>query len=205
MGRTFMMNKTGRAKACVRKSEAGFTLIETVVAMLILTIGLLAVAGAISYSIAASNMSRNVTSAKLLVTSILEQMQTLRNTKQLAYKQIANTGAVDNTGLTTPFAGFSTGFNKVSTSPGADGIFGSCDDFSTAIGADNVWCTADDNKNTALARPGYEYRIVITPFTTTPDLKKVEVTIRYPGQNGAIHELVGVSYINNNSGTNHVN
>jgi type IV pilus modification protein PilV len=200
-----MMNKTGRGKDRSRPSEAGFTLIETVIAMLILTIGLLGVAGAISYSIAASNMSRNVTSAKLLVTSILEQMQTLRNTKQLAYKQIANTGSVDNSGLTTTFAGFATGFNPVSTSPGADGIYGSCDDFSTAIGADNLWCTADDTKNNALARPGFEYRIVITPFTTTPDLKKITVTIRYPGQNGAIHQLDGVSYLNNNAGTNQIN
>ena len=205
MGRTYMKNRIARAEQRLRQSEAGFTLIETVVAMLILTVGLLAVAGAISYSITASNMSRNVTSAKLLVNSILEQMQTLRNTKQLAFKQIENAGSVDNTDMTTPFAGFATGFNKISTSPGADGIFGSCDDFSTVIGADNLWCTADDTKNDALARPGYEYKIAITTFATAPNLKKIAVTIRYPGQNGAIHELVGVSYLNNNAGTNHVN
>jgi type IV pilus modification protein PilV len=205
MGRTYMMNRIGSTKESVRQAEAGFTLIETVVAMLILTFGLLAVAGAISYSINASYMSRNVTSAKMIVASILEQMQTLRNTKQLAYKQFANTGAVNNTGLTTPFNGFSTGFNKVSSSPGPDGIFGTCDDFSTAIGADNKWCTSDDTTDSTLARPGYEYRIIISEFATTPNLKKVEVTIHFPGQNGAMHELVGVSYLNNNAGTNQVN
>ncbi|MGB7926131.1 MAG: prepilin-type N-terminal cleavage/methylation domain-containing protein [Pyrinomonadaceae bacterium] len=200
-----MTNKIGRAKDGERRTQAGFTLIETVIAMLVLTFGLLAVAGAISYSISASYMSRNVTSAKLIVASILEQMQTLRNTQQLAFKQIANTGAVDNTGLTTSFTGFSTDFNPVSSSPGPDGVFGTCDDISTAKGADNKWCTGDDTKDQTLLRPGYEYRIVITTFATTPNLKKIEVTIRYAGQNGATYELVGVSYLNNNSGTNHVN
>jgi Tfp pilus assembly protein PilV len=205
MRRTYMTNRPGRAKDGVRQAEAGFTIIEMCIAMLILTFGLLAVAGAISYSISTSYMSRNVTNAKLIVSSILEQMQTLKNTQQLAFKQIANVGAVDNKDMTTAFNGFPTGFNPVSSSPGPDGIFGSCDDLSTAKGADGKWCTGDDTKNTALARAGFEYRILISNFATTPNLKKVEVTIRYAGQNGATYELVGVSYLNNDAGTTHVN
>jgi type IV pilus modification protein PilV len=200
-----MMNRTGHARDGRGQTEAGFTMIEMCIAMLILTFGLLAVAGAISYSISASYMSRNVTSAKLIAASILEQMQTLKNTQQLAYKQIANVGAVDNTDMTTPFNGFPTGFNAVSSTPGPDGIFGSCDDFSTAKGADGKWCTSDDTKDTSLARAGYQYQIAITGFATTPNLKKVTVTIRYTGQNGHQYDLVAVSYLNNDAGTNHIN
>src|SRR2546426_6764679 len=66
-----------------QSSQGGFTLLEMVVAMVVLTIGLLGVAQAISYALMASNRGRGVTNSKMLVVSALEQMETLRNTGQL--------------------------------------------------------------------------------------------------------------------------
>jgi len=45
-------------------AESGVTLLEMVIALLILTVGLLSVAGAISYSLAVSNRGRGITNAK---------------------------------------------------------------------------------------------------------------------------------------------
>src|SRR5713226_8567659 len=123
---TNMLNSKSRSSALREhlRSEAGVTILEMVVAMLILTVGLLGLAAAIGYAVTVSNKGRNLTNSKLLVVSVLEQMETLRNTQELTFGQIANVGQVDNTGAPNPFAGFPTGFQPLSINPGPDGIFG---------------------------------------------------------------------------------
>src|SRR5437870_2634913 len=101
-----MMNKKSRKHSF----ESGVTILEMVVAMLLLTIGLLGLAASIGFAVTVSNRGRNLTNTKLLVVSLLEQMETLRNTQELTFDQIANVGSVDNTGATRNFAGFPTGF-----------------------------------------------------------------------------------------------
>src|SRR5438876_6155711 len=108
-------------RAALRKhlrSDAGVTILEMVVAMLLLTIGLLGLAAAIGYAVTVSNKGRNLTNSKLLVVSLLEQMETLRNTQELTFGQIANAGAVDNTNATRNFSGFPVGFAPLSINPG---------------------------------------------------------------------------------------
>src|SRR5438128_11540203 len=88
-------------------SESGVTILEMVVAMLVLTVGLLGLAASIGYAVNVSNKGRNITNTKLLVVSCLEQMETLRNTQQLTFAQIANVG---DPGLGTGnFGGFPAG------------------------------------------------------------------------------------------------
>lgn len=166
------------------QSEAGFTLMETVVAMAILLIGLISVAAAITYALVANNMSRNVTTGKLMIMSVLEQIETLRNTRQLTFGQIANVGQVDNTGALVNFAGFPDDFRPVSINPGPDGIYGTVDD-------------PTDANNTV---PNYFRRVRITPLSS--NLKKVQVTLRFPGNNGQMQELTGTSYLNNDARSN---
>src|SRR5262245_51187773 len=89
-----------------RNYETGVTILEMALALLMLTVGLLALAGSIGYAVTVSNKGRNITNAKLLVVSLLEQMETLRNTEQLTFGQIANAGAVDNTDASRNFSGF---------------------------------------------------------------------------------------------------
>lgn len=180
-------------------SEAGFTLIEMVMAMLIMLIGLLALAATIAFALAVSNKGRSVTNTKLLVVSILEQMETLRNTKQLTYGQISNAGQVDDTGATESFPGFPNDFREISVNPGPDGIFGTTDDFVDA-GPDATYGTQDDFINTSLARPGYTRQILITPLSD--NLKKIQVTMRYPRQGGGVDSIVGISYLNNDAHSN---
>lgn len=180
-------------------SQAGFTLLEMVVAMLIMLIALLALAATIAFALAVSNKGRTVTNTKLLVVSILEQMETLRNTKQLTYGQISNTGHVDNTGATDSFAGFPTDFIQISVNPGPDGIFGTTDDLVDA-GPDAVYGTNDDYLNPSLARRNYTRQILITPLSD--NLKKIQVTLRYPRPDGGFDSIEGISYLNNDAHSN---
>jgi type II secretory pathway pseudopilin PulG len=180
-------------------SEDGFTLLEMVVAMIVMMVGLLALAQTIGFALVMSNEGRNVTNTKLLVVGVLEQMETLRNTKQLTFGQIANSGSVDNSGATQSFAGFPNDFRPVSSNPGPDGIFGTTDDLIDA-GSDGVYSTRDDFTNPALARPNYTRQILITSLST--NLKKVQVTLKSPGANGKTDTTVGVSYLNNDANSN---
>ncbi len=194
------MRTSNRPRASTHTSDSGFSLLEIVVAATILMVGLLAVASSIGYAMVAGNHGRAVTNTKLLVVSILEQMETLRNTGNLSFGQLANVGQVDNTAATRSFAGFQTGFQQISTNPGPDGFFGTADDLIDA-GPDGVFGTADDYVNPNFAVLGYTREIQITSLSTT--LKKITVTVRYP-VNGSMKELVAACYLNDNSRSNFV-
>ena len=176
-----------RAKAArPGRGEAGFTMLEMVVAMVIMLIGLLSLAQVLGYSLSVSNRGRGVTNTKLLVTSMLEQMENLRNTGQLTFGQLANTGDVDNNGASLIFTGFEAGYKPVSINPGADGIFG----------------TADDPTAASQVRAGFERQVVISLLGTDSNIKKVEVTIRYKDPGGGQRTVSGTSYLHNDQRSN---
>lgn len=174
--------------------QAGFSMIEAIVAIFVLTIGLVGTAAAITYALEFSAISRNVTKAKLIVVASIEEIESMRNSRRLDFKQFANSGSVDNTGSPNQFMGFSNGFRQVSNSPGNDGVNGTDDDLSIAPGADGVFGTADDVPDPNLARDGYMREIVITSLSAS--LKKVVVRVQYRGSGGKIGEITGVSYLN---------
>jgi len=182
------------------KSDSGFSLLEMVVAATLLTIGLMAVASALGYAMIAGNHGRAITNTKLLAVSMLEQMETLRNSGQLTFGQIANVGQVNNLGATRAFGGFPPGPQQVSTEPGPDGIFGTADDLIDA-GADNQFGTSDDFTNPAFAVVSVTRQIQISSLSST--LKKVQVTINYPAS-GQMRQLVAICYLNDNGTTTFV-
>jgi prepilin-type N-terminal cleavage/methylation domain-containing protein len=165
--------------------ERGFSLLEMVVAMLILTIGLLGFASALGYAMMASNSGRGLTNGKLLVVSALEQMETLRDSGQLNFGEISNAPVGGST-----FTGFLSGFQPVSTTPGPDFVYG----------------TADDPGITdpAFAVSGVTRQITITDLS--PTLKKISVKLRYM-RDTSVHkelDLDCVSFLNDNSHGNYV-
>ena len=176
-------------------SQSGFSMLEIVVAATLLLIGLLAVASAIGYAMIASNHGRAITNTKLLAVSILEQMETMRNTGNLTFGQIANVGDVDNDGAPSNFVGFQVGFQQVSSNPGPDGIFGTADDLRDA-GVDGVFGTGDDFTNPAFAHVGVTRQIQIISLSNT--LKRIQVTVKYP-VNNQMRDLTAVGYLNDNT------
>ena len=186
-----MSNKN--QKTAESLNEKGFSLVEAVIAIFILTIGLLGTVAAITYALEYGAISRNVTRAKLEAVAEIEEIETLRNARRLDFKQIANVGDVNNTGSPNFFSGFNKLFTAISESPGPDGVNGTADDFRDP-GADGVYGTPDDFDNYTLVREGFWKKIVITSLSDT--MKKVEVRIRYTGRAGQMGEISGVSYIN---------
>jgi prepilin-type N-terminal cleavage/methylation domain-containing protein len=166
-----------------RQRESGFSLLETIVAMVILTVGLLGVASAIGYALMASNSGRGLTNAKLLVVSALEQMETLRNSGQLNFAEISNTPVTGSS-----FTGFPTTFLPVSTAPGPDFVYGTLDDPGLT--------------DPTQALNGVTRQILITSLS--PTLKRIQVTVRYSPNGGTSRDLVCVSYLNDDAHGNYV-
>ena len=190
-----MSNKKSRTSSGKNtlKGEDGFSLVEAVIAIFILTIGLIGTAAALTYALEYGSISRNVSSAKSIVVASIEEIETLRNSRRLDYKQIANVGAVNNTGSPNRFGGFSTGFKPISMEPGADGVFGTDDDLIDS-GADGVFGTADDHEDETKILSGYQRQITITNLSDS--LRRVQITVRYFGRAGNQAQISGVSYIN---------
>lgn len=181
-----------------QQSENGFSLFEMVVAIFILSIGLLGVASAISYALLASNRGRSVTNSKMLVVSILEQMETLRDTGQLHFNEISNAQVVGSN-----FTGFPATFQPVSTIPGPDGIFGTADDLLDP-GTGGVYGDGNDFTNPLLARPGVTRQILISTLPDNDYLKKIQVTLRYAVNGNESRDLVCSGYLNDNEHGNYI-
>jgi type II secretory pathway pseudopilin PulG len=193
-----MSNKQGSGQVkqnLKNKNEDGFTLLEAIIAIFILTIGLMGTVSALTYAMVLGTTSRNVGNAKSIIVSTLEEVETLRNTRRLEYKQIANVGGVDNTETKNTFNGFSVGFQPISLNPGPDGVIGTDDDL-TDPGPDGSFGTGDDFNNPALIRSGYQRQITIAPLPTDSTMKKIEVKVKYFSSTGKENEITGVSYMN---------
>ncbi len=185
-----MSNKIIR-KHCEKsagKNEAGFSMVEAVAAIFILTIGLIGTAAAITYALEFGSISRNITSAKSVIVSSIEEIETLRNSRRLNFRQFANVGGVDNTDADNPFGGFSKGFKPVSLIPGLDGVNGTDDDLKVKKSDGTIF------EDQGQIRSGYMRQITITDLSN--NLKRVEVKVRYLGRAGKTGEITGVSYLN---------
>lgn len=171
-------------------------MIEAVIAIFVLTIGLIGTAAALTFALEFGALSKNVTGAKTVIVSTIEEIETLRNSRRLEFSQIANAGSVDNTGAATVFTGFTTGYQPVSLSPGEDGVNGTADDLIDP-GPDATFGTGDDFSNPGLARSGFTRQITISNIS--PTIRKVEIHVRYFAAAGKVAEIRGVAYLNDES------
>jgi len=160
-------------------------MLEMIIAMFILTIGLLGVASAIGYALMASNSGRGLTNAKLLVVSALEQMETLRDSGQLTFAEISNSPVAGSS-----FAGFPSTFLPVSTAPGPDFVYGTADDPGIS--------------DPTQAIKGVTRKIEITSLK--PTLKQIKVTLHYSPNGGSAQppDLVCSSFLNDDAHGNYV-
>ena len=196
MQTSLLNNQSPRGAKREFDSEAGITILEMVAAMMVLTVALLGLAASIGYAVTVSNRGRNLTNTKLVAVSLLEQMETLRKHRTVDLRANRQRRGRRQCGAAWNFAGFPTGYQLLSKNPGPDGIFGTTDDF-ISPGADNVYGTGDDFTDSSLALSGYSREIVITNLS--PNLKRVQVTVRYPDGGGQLRNLVAVSYLNNDT------
>jgi prepilin-type N-terminal cleavage/methylation domain-containing protein len=161
----------------VRQAERGFSLLEVVISMAVLTVGLVSLLGVFGLAMASTQTSQQDMIAKQLANEALESIVTARNTSQVTWAQVQN---VANGGI------FLDGTTPIYL-PGADGIVGTADDAVagqqtlTEPGPDGIFGTADDVQ---IPLTGYQRTILISQVldsngNVVPTLRGVNISLQY--------------------------
>jgi len=160
-----------------QKNEKGFTLIETMIAMVLLIVGLTGLLGLFGFGIKHQQIEREDFIAKEKARECFESIYGARNAGQLTWDQVDNIGG-GGSGV------FVTGFNPL-LGPGPDGILGTADDSVaetyTLPGPDGVFGTNDD---VIVTLSNFTRALVIAPVFTNPTLKQITVTVRVTSTTG---------------------
>ncbi len=182
------------AKIATKNGQRGFTLVETVISMVILTIGSVGLLGVFGLAVKASQTSQEDMIARQLGSEAIESIYTARNSSQLGFPAIQN---VSNGGL------FTDGMHPIRCS-GPDGVVDTADDVSCLAasgatcpngglkclnepGPDGVMGTADD---IVLSLNNYQRQIAITSLLDVngnpiQTLRQVAVTVQYTVPNSS--------------------
>jgi prepilin-type N-terminal cleavage/methylation domain-containing protein len=187
MAAQLIMKNTFRHNSTYGRAQHGFTLIEVMISVVVLTVGLVSMLAVFGLSLAATQTAQDDMIAKQLATQTLESIFTARDTSQISWSQIQN---VANGGI------FLDGFNQI-LDPGPDGLEGTADDVLKAPcpgpskclispGPDGILGTADD---VFWPLNNYSRQIVIGPLNDASgnqysSLRSVTITIRYTANTG---------------------
>jgi prepilin-type N-terminal cleavage/methylation domain-containing protein len=184
-----------RVKSLRQSGESGFSLLETMFAMVIIAIGMLATLATIAYAVGATQTSQEDMIARQLASEAMESIFNARNTSQLGFSAINNVGVGAGIFIVLPMQ---------PKCPGPDGILGTADDAPclTAAGAlcpnagieclsepgpDGIVGNADD---VIISLANFTRTIAITQLldgngNAIPTLVQVTVTINYTVPNHA--------------------
>ena len=77
----------------IKRTQRGFSLIEVMISMAILTIGLLSLLGVFGIAMASTQGSQENNTAKQLANEAMEGILTARETANITWAQINNTGS----------------------------------------------------------------------------------------------------------------
>jgi hypothetical protein len=153
---------------------AGFTLLEAMISIFVLTFGVLSLAAVYAQGIFFASLSQYDYVAEKKAEQAVEAIFTARDIKQLTWSSIQN---VSNTGV------FLDGPQRILV-PGTDGLVGtatdsgSTDEYITiGPGPDGILGTADDQM--VDLNPWMTRTIAITPVTGETNLRMITVTINY--------------------------
>ncbi len=183
------MTKRQKELAGRRAEDNGFTLIETVVALGLLTVGLLSLAAVMAHSLRQMGGSTSDMVMTQKAAEAIESVFTARDNRKLTWAQIRNVDGVGNDGGV-----FKDGPLPMK-SPGDDGLVNTVDDDQEEVeqvilaGRDNQLNTADDE---TIKLDTYTREIEIRDLSQ--GLRQIKVIVRYTGGD-APREFVLISYI----------
>ena len=168
----------------IKKTQQGFTLIECMISMVILVIGLLSLLGVFGIAMASTQTSQENNTAKQLANEAMEGILTARETANISWPQINNTGSG---GIFLP------GFNPI-WNPGLDGIIDTADDAASGFqtlelpGPNGIFANNCNppaaGPDTCLPLTNFQRQIQIGPVqdqfgNTIATLRAVTITIQY--------------------------
>ncbi len=168
------MNPLAHSRGSVRAD--GFSLVEMVIAMGVLSVALLSLVGVFAMSVQRMNASTPMLIAREKAREAVESVHAARDTGEFAWDRILN---VANGGV------FLNGAQAIKT-PGLDGLVNTADDGPVEKmvkpGYDGILATADDE---VLTLNNFTRQVEITPMnydgtaSLNPNLRQVTVTVRY--------------------------
>jgi prepilin-type N-terminal cleavage/methylation domain-containing protein len=167
-------------------AQRGFTLIETMIAIAIMTVGIVSLLAVFGTAVAVTQTAQENLIARQKALEAMESIYTARNTQQIAFAQIANIAS----------GGIFTNGPVQLLSAGPDGLVNTADDVPfpasgacpagpeciTLPGPDGILGTADDK---ALSLANFTRQIQIGTVleadgvTIDPNLKQITVTVSY--------------------------
>jgi prepilin-type N-terminal cleavage/methylation domain-containing protein len=172
------MSNDCRSSPGISPSEAGFSLIEVLIAMLVLTVGVLSLLGVIALGVQTIAASSPMLIAREKAREAIESVHAARDTGELAWSRIHN---VANGGV------FLAGMQNMLL-PGPDGLINTADDAVIESirhpGPDGIIDNTDDIV-TQLESSTFQREIAITTLnqdgttTVNPNLRRITVNIRY--------------------------
>ncbi|HUK82357.1 MAG TPA: prepilin-type N-terminal cleavage/methylation domain-containing protein [Verrucomicrobiae bacterium] len=165
-----------------RATKNGFTLLECMVAMAVLSLGILSLVSVFTQGLKNSAQAQIQFIAQQKAREAMETIFTARNTQILTWGQIKN---VSQGGV------FTDGPQSL-CDPGPDGLYGTADDNCAIVasiivgpGPDKIFGTSDDQA--IPLNPWMKRTITITPDPNIANLNRITVTITwtYEGQAGS--------------------
>ena len=156
-------------------SEAGFTYIDVMIAVVILLVGILALVSAITGAVFQAKGQEHQLNAKQIATSTMESIMSVKETdpQRLGWKKVGNIGSnIDDDGIAHGI--FLTGFQPVKTDAGADEVIGTNDDSGgTVAGVQRRIVIRDE------CDPQRPHSTCIPAGTFNVRIRSVEVTVTY--------------------------
>jgi len=171
-----------------RQCENGFSYIDVMIAVVILMIGVIALAATLTANLVRSFETEKQIAAKQVAVSTIESIISARdinrtnfnlNQASSGWATVANVDPTDEESRGI----FLNGWTPIREDFGLDGVAGTADDACPA----NSFCDVEGYQNTSPEIPGFERLIVITdvndPERPTPPnpiaRKRIDISIRY--------------------------
>ena len=171
-----------------KNQQAGFTYIEVIISILILTVGIMGAMAAMTAAAVSAYGDQNRVQAKQIIHQSLESIFTAKDIiipgASQGWNSIGNVGSNPDPVTGAPLGIFVTGFQPIHQNAGPDGLLGTADD---ACGGGNC-VISGTTVNTSAVLPDFQRQIVITDIDD-PDRpvasgypiaqRQVTVTVRY--------------------------
>lgn len=177
-----------------RSKQGGFSILEVMIAICVVSIGILSVVAAFATAVASTQYAQENLIARQKALEAMESIFTARNTQQITFAAINN---IPSGGL------FVTGPTQL-LDAGPDGLVNTADDIPFPVngvcpagpeciplpGPDGILGTADD---VPMSLANFTRTITISQVlesdgkTIDPNLRQVTVTISYAGSGGSAH------------------
>jgi Tfp pilus assembly protein PilV len=157
--------------------QGGFSLLEAVISMAIITIGLIGILASFAAALGSTSAVQSSTIARQKATETLESIYTERQSAELSFDKIQNISA-GGPGI------FVAGMVPL-TDPGPDGLDGTADDVPAApitVPGYTGSQTGSTPSNQVISLATFQRQITITDVNSS--LRQVSITVQYPGPQG---------------------